>query len=145
VGYLDASLTRPGEVAQLVEHTTENRGVAGSIPALAIASGTRRSSGCRSRLGSTPGSTPRQDCAADRGYRVATSVAKTAVPAHRSDSNELRTVHDQRGASIWTRVAIIRPDDRRDDALAVLLPLVGQPVEVHVLAAGDVPSVVANR
>jgi hypothetical protein len=24
-----------GEVAQLVEHTTENRGVAGSIPALA--------------------------------------------------------------------------------------------------------------
>jgi hypothetical protein len=26
----------PGEVAQLVEHTTENRGVAGSIPALAI-------------------------------------------------------------------------------------------------------------
>ena len=27
----------PGEVAQLVEHTTENRGVAGSIPALAIA------------------------------------------------------------------------------------------------------------
>jgi hypothetical protein len=26
---------RPGEVAQLVEHTTENRGVAGSIPALA--------------------------------------------------------------------------------------------------------------
>ena len=25
-----------GEVAQLVEHTTENRGVAGSIPALAI-------------------------------------------------------------------------------------------------------------
>jgi hypothetical protein len=55
VGYLDASLTRPGEVAQLVEHTTENRGVAGSIPALAIASGTRRSSGCRSRLGSTLG------------------------------------------------------------------------------------------
>jgi hypothetical protein len=28
-----------GEVAQLVEHTTENRGVAGSIPALAIAVG----------------------------------------------------------------------------------------------------------
>ena len=27
---------RPGEVAQLVEHTAENRGVAGSIPALAI-------------------------------------------------------------------------------------------------------------
>jgi hypothetical protein len=26
-----------GEVAQLVEHTAENRGVAGSIPALAIA------------------------------------------------------------------------------------------------------------
>jgi hypothetical protein len=26
---------RPGEVAQLVEHTAENRGVAGSIPALA--------------------------------------------------------------------------------------------------------------
>jgi hypothetical protein len=25
-----------GEVAQLVEHTAENRGVAGSIPALAI-------------------------------------------------------------------------------------------------------------
>jgi hypothetical protein len=25
----------PGEVAQLVEHTTENRGVAGSNPALA--------------------------------------------------------------------------------------------------------------
>jgi hypothetical protein len=29
----------PGEVAQSVEHTAENRGVAGSIPALAIASG----------------------------------------------------------------------------------------------------------
>jgi hypothetical protein len=28
----------PGEVAQLVEHTTENRGVASSILALAIAS-----------------------------------------------------------------------------------------------------------
>jgi hypothetical protein len=27
---------RLGEVAQLVEHTTENRGVAGSIPALAM-------------------------------------------------------------------------------------------------------------
>lgn len=29
-------LARLGEVAQLVEHTTENRGVAGSNPALAI-------------------------------------------------------------------------------------------------------------
>ena len=29
-------LSRFGEVAQLVEHTAENRGVAGSIPALAI-------------------------------------------------------------------------------------------------------------
>jgi hypothetical protein len=34
--YRQAKLSRPGEVAQLVEHTTENRGVAGSIPALAI-------------------------------------------------------------------------------------------------------------
>ena len=40
---MDRNLHRPwlplpprGEVAQLVEHTTENRGVAGSIPALAI-------------------------------------------------------------------------------------------------------------
>jgi hypothetical protein len=31
-----ATLRAPGEVAQLVEHTAENRGVAGSIPALAI-------------------------------------------------------------------------------------------------------------
>ncbi len=31
-----ASLTGRGEVAQLVEHTTENRGVGGSIPPLAI-------------------------------------------------------------------------------------------------------------
>ena len=31
-----ATLPAPGEVAQLVEHTAENRGVAGSIPALAI-------------------------------------------------------------------------------------------------------------
>ena len=30
-----ATLRRSGEVAQLVEHTAENRGVAGSIPALA--------------------------------------------------------------------------------------------------------------
>jgi hypothetical protein len=30
-----ARLEGPGEVAQLVEHTAENRGVAGSIPALA--------------------------------------------------------------------------------------------------------------
>ena len=29
------TLDRLGEVAQLVEHTAENRGVAGSIPALA--------------------------------------------------------------------------------------------------------------
>ena len=29
-------MVAPGEVAQLVEHTAENRGVAGSIPALAI-------------------------------------------------------------------------------------------------------------
>src|SRR5690349_18981378 len=31
-----ATMEPRGEVAQLVEHTTENRGVAGSIPALAI-------------------------------------------------------------------------------------------------------------
>src|SRR5215218_4456741 len=31
-----ATLRRQGEVAQLVEHTAENRGVAGSIPALAM-------------------------------------------------------------------------------------------------------------
>ena len=31
-----ATLPVPGEVAQLVEHTAENRGVAGSSPALAI-------------------------------------------------------------------------------------------------------------
>src|SRR4051794_10444121 len=31
-----ATIALPGEVAQSVEHTTENRGVAGSIPALAI-------------------------------------------------------------------------------------------------------------
>src|SRR5439155_6733585 len=33
-----ATLGARGEVAQLVEHTAENRGVAGSIPALAISS-----------------------------------------------------------------------------------------------------------
>jgi hypothetical protein len=33
VGYTEAR----GEVAQSVEHTAENRGVAGSIPALAMA------------------------------------------------------------------------------------------------------------
>jgi hypothetical protein len=33
-----AKLVRLGEVAQSVEHTAENRGVAGSIPALAISS-----------------------------------------------------------------------------------------------------------
>jgi hypothetical protein len=32
----EARLSARGEVAQLVEHTAENRGVAGSIPALAI-------------------------------------------------------------------------------------------------------------
>ena len=32
----DGRLPLRGEVAQLVEHTAENRGVAGSIPALAI-------------------------------------------------------------------------------------------------------------
>jgi H+/gluconate symporter-like permease len=31
-----STLGRQGEVAQSVEHTAENRGVAGSIPALAI-------------------------------------------------------------------------------------------------------------
>jgi hypothetical protein len=35
-------LAAAGEVAQLVEHTTENRGVAGSIPALAICSAAGR-------------------------------------------------------------------------------------------------------
>jgi hypothetical protein len=35
-----ATLSRLGEVAQSVEHTAENRGVAGSIPALAIAMAT---------------------------------------------------------------------------------------------------------
>jgi hypothetical protein len=36
-----ATIVEPlhGEVAQSVEHTTENRGVAGSIPALAIGTG----------------------------------------------------------------------------------------------------------
>src|SRR6266508_4639393 len=37
-----ARLAPLGEVAQSVEHTAENRGVAGSIPALAIASISRR-------------------------------------------------------------------------------------------------------
>ena len=32
----DLGFTQLGQVAQLVEHTTENRGVAGSNPALAI-------------------------------------------------------------------------------------------------------------
>jgi hypothetical protein len=36
--YRQLALRAAGEVAQLVEHTTENRGVAGSIPALAIPS-----------------------------------------------------------------------------------------------------------
>jgi hypothetical protein len=36
MGQAAATITARGEVAQLVEHTTENRGVAGSIPALAI-------------------------------------------------------------------------------------------------------------
>jgi hypothetical protein len=35
-----------GEVAQLVEHTAENRGVAGSIPALAIQSRHRFAGAC---------------------------------------------------------------------------------------------------
>src|SRR5919106_5133277 len=47
-----ATLSRRGEVAQSVEHTAENRGVAGSIPALAIAARSplrlRRSSARRS-------------------------------------------------------------------------------------------------
>ena len=36
---MDSLTGRFGEVAQLVEHTTENRGVAGSIPALATQAG----------------------------------------------------------------------------------------------------------
>ena len=36
-----------GQVAQLVEHTAENRGVAGSIPALAMGSGSVPDSGRR--------------------------------------------------------------------------------------------------
>ena len=36
VSRLGATLRTRGEVAQLVEHTAENRGVAGSSPALAI-------------------------------------------------------------------------------------------------------------
>jgi hypothetical protein len=46
VGRLAATLATPGEVAQLVEHTAENRGVAGSIPALAI-SRSKSGFGCR--------------------------------------------------------------------------------------------------
>ena len=45
--YLAASLVPLGEIAQLVEHTTENRGVPGSSPGLAISS-----SSCKSRPGS---------------------------------------------------------------------------------------------
>lgn len=42
---MDSLTGRFGEVAQLVEHTTENRGVAGSIPALAIPLGLERAVG----------------------------------------------------------------------------------------------------
>src|SRR5262245_54714096 len=56
----DASLCAPGEVAQLVEHTTENRGVASSILALAIARecGKRRLPGAFFRRWATDWATP---------------------------------------------------------------------------------------
>ena len=38
-----------GQVAQLVEHTTENRGVGGSIPSLAIESSVRFGPDARTR------------------------------------------------------------------------------------------------
>src|SRR6266851_2867879 len=40
----------PGEVAQLVEHTAENRGVAGSIPALATPKGFVKTATTRSEV-----------------------------------------------------------------------------------------------
>jgi hypothetical protein len=52
-----------GEIAQLVEHTTENRGVPGSSPGLAIAEGLQigRASRAASRLPTPPGSFPPLD------------------------------------------------------------------------------------
>ena len=52
------SLSFLGEVAQLVEHTTENRGVAGSIPALATWR-TRSRPGLRRASDSQPASPTR--------------------------------------------------------------------------------------
>src|SRR3954454_252498 len=94
-GTLPAATIGPrGEVAQLVEHTTENRGVAGSIPALAISRlrsiawllATRhpslsapRTPGCRRQVApvvGTPGTLPDRDspgstnASAKRGGRM---------------------------------------------------------------------------
>ena len=69
-GFGRASLGAHGEIAQLVEHTTENRGVPGSSPGLAI-------SASRS---AEPGTTARQSLATGSSPGLAISASRSAEP-----------------------------------------------------------------
>jgi hypothetical protein len=74
-----------GEVAQLVEHTTENRGVAGSIPALAIQDSSLNDRRRRSASGLASGSIPALAIQGrprnDRRRRSTSGLASSPIPA----------------------------------------------------------------
>ena len=107
-----ARLPRRGEVAQLVEHSAENRGVAGSSPALATAASYPENKSPGRRSTHPPGlqaSGPVQPCrerplagrltAAARDMRVAGAAAKAAKSANprRPSSRRSRSVgHEDR-------------------------------------------------
>jgi hypothetical protein len=69
-----------GEIAQLVEHTTENRGVPGSIPGLAI-----QPSPCSGRSGSGVEWTPFDGQVDLPGERLGGLDAKGCPPCHERD------------------------------------------------------------
>ena len=100
-----------GEVAQLVEHTAENRGVAGSSPALAIPTipghvevhAVKRGPRWYGRPRWTSRSCPRPSRPADQAARGLVERARRAVPrADRADRPAAERVRDRpprRGAS----------------------------------------------
>jgi hypothetical protein len=107
-------LRRRGEIAQLVEHTTENRGVPGSSPGLAIA-----------RVASvpTPGTSSGRFESGSRHRRISRGFADPASPRGRPVQTEWRTGFRQapqivRCLSLSRELNARRPRSRATQAAA---------------------------
>src|SRR5436189_6322647 len=88
-----ASLPHHGEIAQLVEHTTENRGVPGSSPGLAIGNGPANQAFFVARSSVGAGHDGR------KGARVPNGVPKLRCGAHPGATIWVLTLRGSRRAT----------------------------------------------